>query len=140
MHRSRTLAALLALALSLQLMLAGKGERCVGQAFDDERMGMTMRTSAMRDMEMAVRHGPRALVGDRELGSTSAPDQQPNGAPCDRAPAITTCQVFASCSAGFVVAAADPIIQHVAPTSPRVTTTASLSSRTIAPELPPPRA
>ena len=140
MHR-RIFAVLLAFALSFQLVLAGKGETCIGQVLGGELAATTMSASAMRAMGMDVPKGPGASVVDRDHGSKSAPNQQPGGTPCDRSPATTTCQLFASCAASFVVAAAgEAITQYDAPESPRVTTIASLSSRSIAPELPPPRA
>jgi hypothetical protein len=139
MHR-RIFAALLAFALSLRLALAGEGETCVGQAVGGERAGMTTSASAMREMGMDVEQSAAAPIVDREHGSTPS-DRQPSRIPCDRAPATTTCQLFASCAAGFVVVAvANATIEHDTPASPRVTTIASLSSRSIAPELPPPRA
>ena len=140
MHR-RIFAVLLAFALSFQLVLAGKGETCVGQVLGGQRTAVTMSASAMRDMGMDVRQSPGAAAVDGDHGSTPAPNQQSSGAPCDRSPATTTCQLFASCAAGFVAATAgEAVIQRDAPASPRVTTLASPSSRSIAPELPPPRA
>ena len=136
----RIFAVLLAFTLSLQLVLAGKGETCVGQVLGGGRTGMAMSASAMRDMGMDVPQSPGASAVDGDHGSTPA-GLQSSSAPCDRSPATTTCQLFASCAAGFIAATADEaIIQRDAPAGPRVTTLASLSSRSIAPELPPPRA
>lgn len=138
MRRNRPFAALLAFALSLQLMLAGKGETCVGQPIDSHRMGMASSGSAMSDMGVA---GGVADQGYRHEGSGSAEDRQSGEAPCDQSPAATSCQFFASCAAGFVpTEPSDELLRQERPASPRLTSVPLLASRTIAPELPPPRA
>lgn len=135
MRRSRIFAMLLTFALSLQLVLAGDGESCVGVSLDGGRAGMTMSQSAMREMGMS---SPVAHEASRDGNSLPSQNQVP---PCDRSPASTSCQLFASCAAGFVVAeSSEGPRQQKRPTSPRLTETPSLSSRTSAPELPPPRA
>ena len=114
MHHRRFLAVLIALTLALQLALAGRGATCVTPSGDDERMAMTQGEPDMTGMDMS--------------GGTPEPS------------AATNCQPFASCAAGIMVAdasagAANPDISS----APRVADFPALVSRTIAPELPPPR-
>jgi len=138
MHRHRPFAILLAFALSFQLLLAGKGETCVGQPISGDRMDMASSGSAMSDMGMS---NGSADQGFREEGSAPTKDRRSGDAPCDRSPASTSCQLFASCAAGFVATqSSDELQRQERPATPRLTSVASLSSRTIAPELPPPRA
>ena len=138
MRPNRPFAVLLAFALTLQLMLAGKGETCVGQPMGGDRMSMASSESAMGDMGMT---SGSADQGYREEGSAPAQDRQSDDAPCDRAPASNSCQLFASCAAGFVAAEpSDELPGQERQASPRLTSVPPLSSRTIAPELPPPRA
>jgi hypothetical protein len=135
MHHRRAFAVLLTSALSLQLALAGNGETCVGGSLGDRRTGVTMSESAMREMGLP---GSVAQEASRDEGSAPARNQQP---PCDRSPAGISCQLFASCAAGFVIAETSEAIGHQARAArARLTDSASLSSRTIVPELPPPRA
>jgi hypothetical protein len=139
MPRTRIFAAVLAFTLSLQLGLAGRGDTCVGRSAGVEPMGMAMQESAMRDVDVS---GQPLQASDRHRSaSPTARQHSSSGVPCDRSPASTTCQLFASCAAGFVTARASaPIARQDRPERPRMTDVPPLSSRTIAPELPPPRA
>lgn len=138
MVASRISAILLSLALSLQLVLAGEGVTCVASSSAGEISKGSSGMMGMSDMKGAgtARVGPeiRADAAGRR-GESS-----PNG-PCERTAASTTCQLFASCAAGFV--AADRSLDVQMPrrlADPRVIELLTPSSRTVAPELPPPRA
>jgi hypothetical protein len=136
MHRRRFLAVLVTLTLALQLALAGSGTACVASSGDGERMAMTESEPRMSGMDMSS--------GTHEAGDAKsqspAQDHETGDAPCDRSPASTTCQPFASCAAGVMVADASAVLgSEDASTTPRVIHALALLSRTIAPELPPPR-
>ena len=137
MIRNRLLAVLVSFALSLQLVLAGAGVTCLAPsgAAASSRVGDGM--AGMRGMDMTD-SGGRASASK----NTSAPEERGSSRnPCERAPASTNCQLFASCAAGFV--AADTRTNdaaRVAPSTLRVIELLTPSSRTVAPELPPPRA
>ena len=136
MHHRRFLAVLIALTLALQLALAGRGATCVTSSGDDERMAMTRGESDMSGMDMSG-GTPEPSAATPQ---SPAQDHETGDAPCDRSPAAKNCQPFASCAAGIMVAdasagAANPDISS----APRVADFPALVSRTIAPELPPPR-
>ena len=136
MHHRRFLAVLIALTLALQLALAGRGATCVGSSGDDEQMAMTQGEPDMSGMEMSGgTHEPSATTRE-----SPARDHETSDAPCDRSPATTNCQPFASCAAGIMVADASAVDDNRQVSStPRVNDSPALVSRTIAPELPPPR-
>lgn len=141
MHRRRFLAVLVTLTLALQLALAGRGTTCVASS-DGERMAMTESEPGMSGMDMSsgtdMSNGTYEAGGERS--QSPAQDHETGDAPCDRSPASTTCQPFASCAAGIMVADASAVLGiEDASTTPRVIDALALLSRTIAPELPPPR-
>ena len=136
MHRHRFLAVLVTLTLALQLALAGRGTTCVASSGDGEQMAMTESDRGMSGMDMSG--GTRAAGGAKS--QSPAQDHETGDAPCDRSPASTTCQPFASCAAGIMVADASAVLgSEDASTTPRVIDALALRSRTVAPELPPPR-
>lgn len=136
LHPRRLLAVLVALTLALQLALAGRGATCVTSSGDPDRFGMTHSGSDMSGMDMSS-HTHEAGVGTRQ---SPGQDHDAGGAPCDRSPAATSCQPFASCAAGIMVTDASAALDEEEVSSPpRVTDAPLLVSRTVAPELPPPR-
>ena len=136
MHRRRFLAVLVTLTLALQLALAGRGTTCVESSGDGERMSMTQSGPDMSGMEMPS--GTHDV--DAARMQSPAQDHESGDAPCDRSPASTTCQPFASCAAGIMIADASAVLgSEKTSTTPRVIDAPALLSRTIAPELPPPR-
>lgn len=137
MIRNRLFAVLVSFALSLQLVLAGAGVTCLAPsgAQASSRAGDDM--AGMSGIDMTSSAGTSSASKNN-----SAPEERGSGSiPCERAPASTNCQLFASCAAGFV--AADTRTNdaaRVAPSTLRVIELLTPSSRTVAPELPPPRA
>jgi len=134
----RVFAVILSFALSLQLALAGAGVTCVGPSGADSVAPTRGIASGMSDMDMT---GPMEQhVGTRPESSAQRTPAS-KGVPCERSQASANCQLFASCAAGFVAAGtyAEDAVQS---TSSDVGVIALLApaTRTIVPELPPPRA
>jgi hypothetical protein len=135
MPRSRILAALLAFALSLQLMLAGDCVTCIGESQGEGRTDMARSGHAAHELGMT---GP---AGHESSSDEALPPAQHHSHEHDQSPASTPCELFASCTVSFVIAEPNEGLGQLGrPESPRLTDVPSLSSRTIAPELPPPRA
>ncbi|MEO6526345.1 MAG: hypothetical protein ABIP93_06945 [Gemmatimonadaceae bacterium] len=138
MMQHRIFAVLLACTLSLQLVLAGVGVTCLAPSGADAGSRAADGMAGMSGMEMSDPAGQGVATGD----AASAPQKQRSSSiPCERAPASANCQLFASCAAGFVVA--DPAIgvaPQPSPSTVRVIELLTPTSRTIVPELPPPRA
>ena len=138
MIRSRLFAVLVSLALSLQLVLAGAGVTCLSPSSADASGQLSNGMAGMSGMEM-MGLAERATNAGKDA---SAPEERGSGSvPCERTPASTNCQLFASCAAGFVAAdtGTNDAVQ-VAPSALRVIALLTPPSRTVAPELPPPRA
>ena len=137
MIRSRLFAVLVSFTLSLQLVLAGAGVTCLAPSGAETSSRAVDDVVGMSGMNMTDAAG-RASASKND----SAPEERGSGSiPCERAPAWTNCQLFASCAAGFVAAdtRANDAAQ-VALSTLRVIELLAPSSRTVAPELPPPRA
>lgn len=138
MIRNRLVGILVSFAFSLQLVLAGTGVTCLAPSSTaaNARAGDEMAGMSGMDIRGASKY-------QTNTGKTaSAPDERDTGRnPCERTPASTNCQLFASCAAGFVAAdTRSNDAAHIAPSTVRVIEWLTPSSRTIAPELPPPRA
>ena len=135
MHPRRLVAVLVTLTLALQLGLAGRGSTCVASPEDGEPVTMTQ-GGRMRGMDMS-----RSLH-EADAASTQSPaeNHETGDGPCDRTQASTICQLFASCAAGILVSDASGVGRGDEVSAvPGVVDTPALVSRTIAPELPPPR-
>ena len=138
MIRNRLFAVLVSFALSLQLMLAGAGVTCLAPsgAAASARVGDDM--AGMSGMDMT---GSAGTVASASKNNSAQEKRGSGSAPCERAPVSTNCQLFASCAASFVAAdTRTNDLEQIAPSNVRVIELLAPSSRTIAPELPPPRA
>lgn len=132
MRRSRFVAALLSGSFALQLLLASSGGVCLdpehGSAHGNAAAGHAVSGMAM-DMP-----GAKALTQQNDHSS-------PGEAPCDRPVKPGDCQVLAPCAGGLLISPRDCGEAGARLESRAVARLAvALSSRTIAPELPPPRA
>ena len=137
MSPRRFLSVIVSLALSLQVVLAGGGALCVGPS-QDGLAAMVNEGEGMAGMSMELAKAPgTATVAD----SARASEGGSGTVPCDRAPTSQQCQLFASCASGFTVTPVVemPVLERPHP-SVRLVDLPTLTSRTIAPELPPPRA
>ena len=138
MIASRISAILLSFALSLQLVLAGEGVTCVASSGAGEISKGSSGMAGMSDMNGA---GTGRVAPEDRADAAGQPVEPSQGGPCERTAASTTCQLFASCAAGFV--AVDSVISDASQSAPNTVGAAVVitpPSRTIAPELPPPRA
>ena len=116
-------AALLAASFALQLLLGGAGSACAMPGGGDSHMAMPAGDHAVMAAHSHVHGGHDA------------------GAPCGHRSTAEACQVMAPC-AGISMVAVSPMRPEAADV-PAVTVSSivtALSSRTIPPELPPPRA
>lgn len=138
MIASRISAILLSLALSLQLVLAGEGVTCVASRGAGE---ISMGSGGMVGMSDMKSAGTARVASEDRAEAAGQREEPSQSGPCERAAASTICQLFASCAAGFV--AVDSVIGDAsqrAPNTVGVAVVITPPSRTIAPELPPPRA
>ena len=135
MMRSPLVATLLSLSLGLQLALAAVGVTCVMPSGGETHSA----SAGMAEMDMAGMDMAGMTAGEGTAPSSHS--HGPDGAPCDQPGTPEACQVMAPCAGAFVA---------VAPTRARPTadvpaavlavSVATPPSRTIPPELPPPRA
>ena len=125
MTRSPLVAALLSLSLAFQLLLASGGPACI-------------------DADHGAMHPADSGAGEGMAGMDMATDTpMPGGdneAPCDQPATPGACQLMGPCSISFIAIAVVEL-DRPALVSPRAVGTIALAphSRTIAPELPPPR-
>lgn len=140
MKRSPLIATLLSLALGLQLALAAVGVTCVmpsggtAHVLNAVTSQMDMRGMDMSGMDMA---GMPAGEGTAPSSHSHGPD----GAPCDQPGTREACQVMAPCAGAFVaVAPSRARASADIPAAVLAVSVATPRSRTIPPELPPPRA
>jgi hypothetical protein len=145
MQRSRLFATLLSLSLGFQLALAAVGMTCVmpsggathvsGAATSQMDMaGMDMAGMDMAGMDMAG-------MPSGEDKTPSSHSHGPDGAPCEQPGTPEACQVMAPCAGAFV--AVTPSRARASADVPAAVLAVSVvtpPSRTIPPELPPPRA
>lgn len=120
MTRSPIVAALLSLSLAFQLMLVGGGASCVDGDHASMHSSATD-VAAMSGMDMPMPEGD-------------------GHEPCDQSATPGACKVTAACSGGFIaVAAAD--LDRPVPAGTRAVGLIPTAppSRTVPPELPPPR-
>jgi hypothetical protein len=134
MLRSRILAALLSASFAVQLALAGGGTTCVREG--DE--GATT-AGAMAGMDMAT--ASHAADADPSREPTDRDHPARGDIPCGRTANPALCQILSACAAGFVSVemsgnAGEGELAVGAPASEAEPP----ASRSIAPELPPPRA
>lgn len=140
MTRSSLVATLLLFSLGFQLPLAAVGVTCVmprGGASHVSNAGTSAMDMAGMDMAGMDMTGMPAGEG----GAPSSHSHGPDGAPCDQPGTPEACQVMAPCAGAFVAVAptrARPTA-HV-PVAVLAVSVAMPPSRTIPPELPPPRA
>ena len=137
MRRSPLVAAILSGSFALQLLLAGGGSTCVDPAHGSLAGHSDPGQPAMAGMDMSM--DMSMSVSEHGPDSDQAPST--DQAPCDQPTAPSSCQVLAACASGFFTSAlADYDVSDHLPAQ-RVTRPAlTLSSRTVPPELPPPRA
>jgi hypothetical protein len=128
-------ATLLSGSFALQLLLAGVGSACV--------------------MPRGAAHAPASPAAEAQAGmagmdmsgapaadhATTQAQDHGDGVPCDQPGTSRMCQVMASCAGGFVVGESnEQRVAVVVPSAVESSIVTAPSSRTIAPELPPPRA
>lgn len=140
MKRSSLVAMLTLLSLGLQLALAAAGVTCVmpsgGTALvsDAGASGMDMAGMDMAGMGMTG-----IPAGDG--GTPASHGHGHDGAPCDQPGTPEACQIMAPCAAAFVaVAPSRARTLADVPAAVLAVSVATPQSRTIPPELPPPRA
>lgn len=143
MKRSPLVATLLLCSFALQLVLAGGGATCVmpgGAAHvETSTEGAEMAAMDMSGMDMSGMDMTDMSAG--ESASTPAHGHTPDGTPCDQQTTPAACQVMAPCAGGFVGAArsATEAVAGV-PARVEVANVTMPPSRTVPPDLPPPRA
>jgi hypothetical protein len=140
MLRSRLFGTFVSVSFALQLALAGTGSTCVLPSGADQgassaaHAGMAEMVLAGMNMDMS---GKPFDEGD----GTPSHGHDAGGAPCDQPGTPAACQVMASCAGGFVaIAAAGDGEASGAAAGISASVVATPASRTIEPELPPPRA
>ena len=140
MKRSSLVATLTLCSLGLQLALAAVGVTCVMPSGEETHSasagttGMDMAGMEMAGMDMA---GVPAGEGTAPSSHSHGPD----GAPCDQPGTPKACQVMAPCAGAFVAVAPSRARSSAdIPAAVLAVSVAMPASRTIPPELPPPRA
>jgi hypothetical protein len=131
------IATLLSGSFALQLLLAGAGSTCVMPSGAHE----TVATSGAAAEPMRMTGMDMSDMSAAGRAPTSLHDHGDGGAPCERRGTPRMCQVMASCAGGFVVAESHEL--RVATAVPAVVESSIVTapaSRSIPPELPPPRA
>ncbi len=123
MTRSPLTAALLSISLGFQLLLAGGGGACVDADHGAMHRAETADNPAMAGMDMNM----------------PMPESE-NAAPCDQPATPGACQLMGPCSLSFI-AISLPELDRPTHGSLRAVGAIPLAppSRTVAPELPPPR-
>jgi hypothetical protein len=138
--RSPLVATLTLCSLTLQLALAAVGVTCVmpsGGSAHATSAGVAEMDMAGMDMSGMDMAGMPA----REGTAPSSHSHGPDGAPCDQPGTAEACQIMAPCASAFV--AVTPNRARSSADVPAVVLAVSVAtppSRTIPPELPPPRA
>ena len=140
MMRSPLVATLLSLSLGLQLALAAVGVTCVMPSGGETHSA----SAGIAEMEMAGMDMAGMDMAGMLAGEGTAPASHshgPDGAPCDQPGTPEACQVMAPCAGAFVaVAPSRARALADVPTAVLAVSVATPPSRTIPPELPPPRA
>ena len=140
MKSSPLVATLLSLSLGLQLALAAVGVTCVlpsGGAAHVSSAGTSQMDMAGMDMAGMDMANMPADDGSEPASHSHGPD----GAPCDQPGTPEACQVMAPCAGAFVgVAPSRARALADVPAAVLAVSVATPASRTIPPELPPPRA
>jgi hypothetical protein len=132
MFRSRFLATLLAASFAVQLLLAGEGSTCV-------------RTRAVVSNGADVSMAGMDMSNDRR-DATDAPAPSndrthQDDAPCGGTASSPACLVLSACASGFVsVASTDAVRERGLSIAVPASNVDTPASRSVAPELPPPRA
>ena len=127
MTRSPILATLVAVSFALQLLLAATGTTCV-----DAHHGAGHPASAAGDQAMAGMHMGMSMPVDMPTDERQAP--------CDQPVTPGACQLMGPCSVSFIAISAAELDRHVVEPSDAIGALALAPlSRTVAPELPPPR-
>lgn len=126
MTRSPLVAALLSISFAFQLLLAGGGAACVDADHGAMHTAESAADQAMAGMDMEM-DMPMPTSGD-------------SPAPCDQPATPGACQLMGPCSISFIAIAVAELDRPIL-VSPRAVGTIALAphSRTVAPELPPPR-
>lgn len=132
-------ATLLSGTFALQLLLAGAGSACVMPSGNGAHM-------ARGSSDASAGHsGATGMNMPETSAANPAPapshDHGDGGAPCEQPGTPRMCQLMASCAGGFVVVESHE--RRVAAAVPAVVESSIVtapSSRSIPPELPPPRA
>lgn len=139
MKRSSLVATLTVCSLGLQLALAAGGVTCVvptGTAHVSDAGELLM---DMADMGMAGMDMTGMPTGD-DTAPVSRPSD-PDGASCDQPGTSEACLVIAPCAGAFVAVAPNGVRALVdVPAAVLAVSVTTPASRTIQPELPPPRA
>lgn len=140
MQRSPLVATLLSLALGLQLALAAVGVTCVMPSGGTAHVS----NAGMSQMDMAGMDMAGMDMAGMPAGEDTAPSSHshgPDGAPCDQPGTAEACQIMAPCAGAFVaVAPSRARASADIPAAVLAVSVATPSSRTIPPEIPPPRA
>jgi hypothetical protein len=135
MFRSRTLAALLSASIAVQLVLAGGGTTCVREG----EAAASTAASAMAGMDMPA--ADQARDADPSAAPTDRDHPARGDTPCGRTTSPAVCQILSACAAGFVsVETPDNAGERELAAGAPASDTTPPASRSIAPELPPPRA
>ena len=126
MTRSPVVSALLLISFAFQLLLAGGGAACVDADHGAMHAAGTAADQAMAGMDMEM-DMPMPPSGNSET-------------PCDQPATPGACQLMGPCSISFIAIAVAELDRPVL-VSPRAVAKIALAphSRTVAPELPPPR-
>lgn len=134
MFRSRLLAALLAASFAVQLLLAGVGSTCV-------RARDVVSSSADVSMAGMDMSSDRRDATDMPAPSNDRAHPTRDDAPCGGTASSPACLVLSACATGFVsVASTDAVREYALSTAVAASNVDTPASRSVAPELPPPRA
>ena len=137
MKRSPLVATLLSLSLGFQLALAAVGVTCVMPSGGETHSA----SAGMAEMDMDMAGMDMAGIPAGEGTAPASHSHGPDGSPCDQPGTPEACQIMAPCAGAFV--AATPSRTRAladVPTAVLAVSVATPPSRTIPPELPPPRA
>jgi hypothetical protein len=140
MKRSPLVATLLSLSLGIQLVLAAVGVTCVMPSGGTAHVS----SAGASQMDMAGMDMAGMDMAGVPAGEGTAPSSHghgPDGAPCDQPGTPEACQVMAPCAGAFVAVASSAARASAdVPAAVLAVSVATPPSRTIPPELPPPRA
>lgn len=136
MHRHPLVAIMLSAAFAFQLFVAGVGAACAMPVGGDAS-ARAASTAAMAAMGMAGMQGDP--VGEQVTPLSG--DAHGGRVPCDQSTSAAACQLMTPCAGVFVATTSDTPAASEQP-SARIApfTIAIFTSRSTAPELPPPRA